>query len=154
MIDQTVPLRELTAGMAQCVREWILPHLDDPMARTQAETLASLLEALPGALSADAHQAILDDSDAARAMLRRLGEDVEESTSQDIDGAVRENSALKVRLEKIADGLRGDKSEGGRQRLREVQEFFLASMRRELDMVRRGTDFAAMTSQEDAARNG
>ena len=37
MIEQTVPLRQLTSGMANCIREWILPHLTDAMARIQAE---------------------------------------------------------------------------------------------------------------------
>ncbi len=154
MIDQTVPLRELTAGMAQCLRDWILPHLNDPMARTQAETLASLIEALPGALSAEAHRAILEDSAAAREMLRGCGERVADAAADDVDSAVIENSALKARLQELADGLRGATSEAERQRLRELQEFFLASMRRELEMVKRGTDFAAMTSKEDAARKG
>ncbi len=152
MIDQTVPLPELTAGMARCLREWILPHLSDPMARTQAETLASLIEALPGALTADAHRAILQDSAAAREMLRRCGEEVDEGQPSDVDSAVRDNSALKSRLQAVAERLRSDSSEDGQNRLRELLDFFLASMKRELDMVKRGADFAAMTSTEDAAR--
>ncbi|MCC6382217.1 MAG: hypothetical protein IT304_06885, partial [Dehalococcoidia bacterium] len=47
MIDQAIPFDRLTAGMAQCVREWILPNLTDPMARIQAEQLIVLLEMLP-----------------------------------------------------------------------------------------------------------
>ncbi len=152
MIDQTVPLRQLCAGMADCVRDWILPHLQDPMARTQAETLIALIEALPGALSAEAQQSILADSSAARECLRRLGEDVEEPAAGDIDTAMAENSALKQRLVGLAERSREEGSDAARQRLAELQAFFLESMQRELEMVRRGTDFAAMTSREDAAR--
>jgi hypothetical protein len=154
MIDQTVPLRELTAGMARCLREWILPHLHDPAARTQAETLAALLEALPGAVSAEAQRAILDDSAAARALLRRLGESADDATAGDVDAAVRDNSALKARLQEIAERLRAAGTEDSRRQLEALQRFFLESMRRELDMVRRGADFAAMTAREDAARRG
>lgn len=149
MIDQTVSLRELTAGMARCVREWILPHLDDPMARTQAETLAVLLDGLPAAFGTAALDAIRDDSEAARALLRRLGEQVDDGPSGDIEDVMRDNSALKERLLAIADQLRGGGDPGKSQELR---QFFLDSMRRELDMVRRGTDFAAMTARESAAR--
>jgi len=150
MIDQTVPLQELTAGMARCVREWILPHLDDPMARTQAETLAALLDSLPTAFGAAALDAIRGDSEAARDLLRRLGEKVDEAPCGDIDKAMRENSSLKERLLAIADQVRI--GGGDREKLQEVTNFFLDSMRRELDMVRRGTDFAAMTARESEAR--
>lgn len=154
MIDQTIPLPELTAGMARCLREWILPHLEDPMARTQAETLAVLLEALPGALSGAVHRAILEDSEAARQMLRRAGEDAAEPSAPDIDSALRENSALKARLLAIAESLRGDSSEQGRRRLVELQRFFVESMQRELGMAKHATDFATMSAREGKARKG
>ena len=54
MIDQTIPIPQLLQGMARCLREWIVPHVDDPMARTQAELLATLLDELPAALAAPA----------------------------------------------------------------------------------------------------
>lgn len=152
MIDQTVPLPDLAAGMARCVREWILPHLSDAMARTQAETLASLLDALPAAMSVDAHRAIAADSAAAREMLRALGEPVGGAAASDIDGAMRDNAALKARLQAIADDLRGDTSAERRRQLRDLQAFFVESMRREIEMATRGADFAAMTAQEGAAR--
>ncbi len=152
MIDQTIPLPELTAGMARCLREWILPHLEDPMARTQAETLAMMIESIPGSVSAQALQAIQADSDASRDVLRQLGESVEEGSAQDVDGAVRENSALKSRLLALADRIRGDESAQAREQLAELQRLFVESMQREIEMVKRGADFAAMTSQEDAAR--
>lgn len=152
MIDQTIPLPELTAGLARCLREWILPHLDDPMARTQAETLALLIEALPAALSPEVHRAIVADSDAARQVLVALGHPAGEARPEGIDAAVRDNSALKAHLQAIADELRGDASQASRQRLRELQVFFVESMQREIEMVRRGVDFAAMSSREGAAR--
>ncbi len=152
MIDQTIPLPQLAGGMARCLREWILPHLSDPMARTQAENLAQLIESLPGALSAEARRAIDADSAAARDMLRRFGLPAAEAKSEDVDAALRDNSALKAHLQMIADELRGDASEESGQRLRELQVFFVESVRREIEMARRSADFAAMTSREGAAR--
>ena len=150
MIDQTVPLRELTTGMARCVRDWILPNLQDPMARTQAETLMALLEALPGALTTESLQTILVDTEEARDMLRGLGEKIDVGNGvRTVDEAVAENSRVKRRLVEHAADLRW---QSDKKRQRELQEFFLRSMQRELEMVRRGTDFAAMTSREDAAR--
>ena len=152
MIDQTIPLPQLTAGFARCLREWILPHLTDPMARTQAETLAVLIEALPGSLGPEAQRAIAADSDAARRMLLALGQPADQANVAGIDAALRDNSALKALLQSIADDARGDVSDAGRQRLRDLQGFFLESMQREIDMTKRGADFAAMSAREDTAR--
>jgi len=150
MIEQTVSLQDLTAGMARCVREWLLPHLKDPMARTQAETLAVLVEALPAAFGINALRAIQADNSAARELIAKLGGTAPSGEDADIESAMTLNAALKAVLIDLAEEARGDAASG--ERLLELQRFFLASMKRELAMLQGATDFAAMTSQEDAAR--
>lgn len=159
MIEQTIPLPELCAGMARCVREWILPHLTDPMARTQAQILASLLDRLPATLGPRAAGAIVRDTEAARELLARLGETVPADAAtayRTIDDLMRENAALKTRLEGLARTAR-EKSRGGdaaaRATLFELQRFFERSLAGEIGTgAGEGTDFRSMSEGEDAAR--
>jgi len=153
MIEQTIPLAELTGGMARCVREWILPHLTDPMARIQAEQLATLLEALPRALSPAAAQVIRADADEARLVLENLGASAPATTGDgSIDDLMKENAVLKVELERMADELRRGGAEA-RERLTELQRFFVRSLTREVGgAVAEGTDFVSLTSKDSAAR--
>ena len=154
MIEQTIPLAELTGGMARCVREWILPHLTDPMARIQAEQLANLLEALPRAWGPAAAQVIRTDADEARLVLDSLGASAPATTGDgSIDDLMKENAALKVELEKLAEGLRRSDDAGARERLAELQRFFVRSLTREVGgAVAEGTDFVSLTSKDRAAR--
>ena len=153
MIEQTIPLAQLTSGMARCVREWILPHLSDPMARIQAEQLIGLIEALPRVVDPSAAAAIRTDSDEARALLEKLGQDVPPPTPRDtIDALMDENAALKVRLERLADDLRarpGDKDAAG---LHELQQYFVRSVLREVSSGTNAQDFAALTSRDRAGK--
>lgn len=154
MIDQTIPLPEMTRGMARCVREWILPHLSDPMARLQAEQLAALLESLPEWLTPAEAEKIRADSAEARALLERLGE-VPSATAEDasVDALMRENTELKRLLETAAARLRAEDAPGARERLAELQRFFVRSAMTEVGTVERaGTDFATLTSKDSAAR--
>jgi hypothetical protein len=159
MIEQTIPLPQLCEGMARCVREWILPHLSDPMARTQAQILASLLESLPSALGPAAAEAIARNSDSARQTLAKLGENVPPppaSTFRTIDDLMRENNVLKAKLEDIAQTMR-ERSRGGdehaKSTLLELQRFFEHSLAEELGIASsEGTDFKSMTEREDVAR--
>lgn len=171
MIDQTIPLPELVAGMARCVREWILPHLDDPMARGQAEQLAALLEALPGALAPEAVAAIRTDTRETRAFLAGLadagragagtpppgdaGGDAGGGVS--VDAALRENSAARGELERVIARLRGDAASAGvdavqaRTELARARRFLVDGLRRELARGRsEGTDFASMAGKDRA----
>jgi len=153
MIEQTIPLAQLTAGMARCVREWILPHLFDPMARIQAEQLIGLIEALPRVVDPAAAAAIRTDSDEARALLAKLGKDVPPPVSCDtLEALMDENAALKVRMERLADDLRvrpGDKDAGG---LHELQQYFVRSILREVSSGANAQDFAALTSRDRAGK--
>jgi hypothetical protein len=159
MIEQTIPLPELCAGMARCVREWILPHLTDPMARTQAQILASLLERLPASLGQRAAEGIAGDTEAARALLAKLGEQVAPRAAgahRTIDDLMRENAALKSRLEELARAAR-QRARGGdadaKAVLVELQRFFEQSLAGEIALgAGEGTDFKSMTEGEDVAR--
>ena len=159
MIDQTIPLPQLCTGMARCVREWILPHLNDPMARTQAQILAVLLDGLPSALGSHAADAIARNSDAARQLLATLGETAAPDTtptSRPIDVLMRENHTLKATLEDLARTMRDrsrDGNEAARATLIELQRFFLRSLAEELGATAaEGTDFKSLTEREDVAR--
>ena len=132
MIEQTIPLRQLTAGMANCVREWILPHLTDAMARIQAEQLIAMLHELPRAVAPAALARIKSDSDEARALLVRAGESAPpEAASPYVDDLMAENAALKERLEGLADRCRAERDAAAASTLLEVQRFFVASAKRE-----------------------
>lgn len=132
MIEQTVPLQQLTAGMANCVREWILPHLTDAMARIQAEQLIAMLQELPHAVAPAALARIRFDSDEARAVLVRAGViPSAPAASGYVDDLMAENAALKEQLEALADRCRGDAGATSTATLLEVQRFFVASARRE-----------------------
>lgn len=159
MIEQTIPLPQLCEGMARCLREWILPHLSDPMARTQAQILASLLEGLPNALGPRAAEVITRNSDAARQILAKLGENVAPETSaayRTLDDLMRENNALKARLEGLARAAREESRSGdeeAKSTLLELQRFFEHSLAEELGTASsEGTDFKSMTEREDVAR--
>jgi hypothetical protein len=160
MIDQTIPIPQLLQGMARCVREWIVPHVDDPMARTQAELLATLLDELPAALAAPAAAAIVRDTDAASEMLSQLVSGTPPASSlgahATVDDLVAENSACKRKLEELARQLR-QAGEGGAaaEQLRLLQQFFQQSLARELGGgVGAGTDFESMTAKDRAGRQG
>jgi hypothetical protein len=151
MIDQTIPFPELTAGMARCVREWILPHLDDPMARTQAEVLATLLDGLPASYAGSVRDAIGADTDAARTLLNHLGEALPATTDRSsIDDLMRENAAVKARLLEFTDGKR---AAGDHDALRMLHRFFVASAENEVRLAAgEGTDFASISVKEDAGK--
>jgi hypothetical protein len=132
MIEQTIPLRQLTAGMANCIREWILPHLTDAMARIQADQLIAMLNELPRAVAPAALARIRADSDEARAVLARAGLSAPgRAASEYVDDLMAENAALKERLEALAARCRqaGDAASAGT--LLDVQRFFVASAKRE-----------------------
>lgn len=153
MIEQTVPFTELTAGMARCVREWILPYLNDSMARLQAEQLATLLEALPRGISPSATEAIRSDTYETRALLESFGVPIPSvSTDGAVDSLVRENSALKVALEATAERYRlGDAT--ARERLQVIQRFYMRSMARELgSAVMDDAYFQTLTEKDKAAK--
>ncbi len=159
MIDQTIPLPQLCAGMARCVREWILPHLDDPMARTQAQILAALLDGLPKALGSPAADVIACSSDAARQLLATLGEaaaPAPASPFRTIDDLMRENNDLKASLDGLARAMRDGARAGNdaaSSALVELQRFFARSLAEELGTAAaEGTDFKALTEREDVAR--
>ena len=149
MIEQTVPFDTLMQGFARCVREWILPHLTDPMARTQAELLATLLDDVPSAYTPAIRDAIRRDSDAARAL---LGDQAPAPSGPDatIDELVRENGALKRQLESLADTAR---AAGDRDRLAALQRFFLASAESDVAMAAgEDTDFASISAKDSESK--
>lgn len=153
MIEQTIPFAELTAGMARCVREWILPHLSDPMARLQAEQLASLLEALPRGIGPAATEAIRNDTYETRALLESVGAPIPPvDTDGSVDSLVRENSTLKVALEAVAEWCRrGDAA--ARERLQVIQRFYMRSLARELgSAVMDDAYFQTLTAKDKAAK--
>jgi hypothetical protein len=132
MIEQTIPLQQLTSGMANCVREWILPHLTDAMARIQAEQLIAMLQELPHAVAPAALARIKADSDEARAVLARAGETLPgPAASRYVDDLMAENAELKQRLEALADRCRRSTDATSAATLLEVQRFFVASAKRE-----------------------
>jgi hypothetical protein len=153
MIDQTIPFAQLTQGMARCVREWILPHLSDPMARVQAEQLAAMLETLPRSIGPAAAANIRADNGETRALLQQLGVSVAPSAADDLDALVRENSGLKARARELAAELRGRADEESKRRLVELQRHLLRSLKRELGGKGADeTDFATLTAKDSAAR--
>lgn len=132
MIEQTIPLQQLTAGMAACVRDWILPHLSDAMARIQAEQLITMLNDLPRAVAPAALAGIRADSDEARALLERCGEAVPaRAETAHVDDLMAENAALKEGLEALAARCRASGSGRDKEVLLEVQRFFVRSAKRE-----------------------
>lgn len=151
MIDQTIPFPALAAGMARCVREWILPHLADSMARAQAELLATLLEGLPAAYAAGVGEAIAADSAAAVALLETFGERTPPVRgAAPVDDLMRENAALKARLQALADAKRAQADDDAVAALR---RFFLASLAGELRLAAaEGTDFASISAKEGAGK--
>jgi len=151
VIDQTIPFPALVAGMARCVREWILPHVADPMARAQAELLATLLDGLPAAYAAGVGEAIAADSAAAAAVLEAFGERPARGTAAaSIDDLMRENAALKARLQALADRKRALADDGAVTALRRA---FLASLAAELRLAAaEGTDFASISAKEGAGK--
>jgi len=153
MIEQTIPFAELTRGLARCVREWILPHLDDPMARTQAEVLAVLLDGLPAAYASPVREAIAQEGAAARTLLarHRAGDgSAIPAADASIDILVADTAKLHAALVDLADRLRvaGDTSA-----LREVQALFVQMATAEVRLVSgEGTDFASLSTTEGAAK--
>lgn len=152
MIDQTIPFPQLTEGMARCVREWILPHLSDPMARVQAEHLAALIESLPRVVSPPAAASIRADNEDAHAVLRQLGARVEPLAADDLDALARENARLKGRVQALAAELRGRQDDAARRGLIALRQYLLRSLKRELGAGRDETDFATLAARDSAAR--
>ena len=149
MIEQTVPYPILVQGLARCVREWLLPHLTDPMARGQAEQLATILDALPNTYSAPAGAAIQADSAAARAVLVQLGESVPVVAATSVDELMQDNAVLKQRLEALATAAR---TRGDAPVLERLRRFFAESLARETAASGGGGgDFAAIAA-DDAKR--
>jgi hypothetical protein len=152
MIDQTIPFPALTRGLARCVREWILPHLDDAMARTQAEVLAVLLEGLPDAYGPAARAAIAQSGGAARTLLARHGACAGEPPAADVstDDLVADTAAQHAALVALADRLRAT---GDVTALGEVQALVVRSAADEARLARgEGTDFASISTTEGAAK--
>lgn len=151
MIDQTVPFPELVRGMARCVREWILPHLQDPMARTQAELLATLLDGLPDACGEAAAAAIERDNEAARAVLRDLGVASAVPAARpapDVAALMRENAGLKDEMQALIAARRTLQDEASRALVRRLQTYFADSLRNELAGLGAGTDFASLSQRD------
>jgi hypothetical protein len=154
VIDQTIPLDQLTGGMARCVREWILPKLVDPFARLQAEQLAALLESLSRAWSPAAAESIRADSDEAREALERAGEAATPAGhAGSIEDLMRENAELKSQLLALADRLREGREPRAEQRLKELRGFFLESLRREFASTS-AEGFESLTARDRDAQKG
>ncbi|MDG2303524.1 MAG: hypothetical protein P8R42_02530 [Candidatus Binatia bacterium] len=153
MTARTLPTQTLIEGMARCVRETILPALEDPSAQTQAEVLAALLDGLPAAISAETNDAVRADSDAARTLLTELGGSAPRPPAPQavLGELLAENHALHGALLGLATRARAD---GDGERLRSLQQYFLASARTEHAPTEQATDFASLSSQEDSARRG
>jgi hypothetical protein len=154
MRDQTLTFDELAHGMARCVRDWLLPHLSDPMARAQAEELARLLDGLPVRYGADAAAAITADNEAAREVLAALGETPAVVSGHGaaplaIDALMGENRVLVARLEALAEAAR---IAGNQGHLEQLQRFFLERVPREAATTGQQPDFAAMTAAEATSR--
>ena len=152
MIDQTIPFPALTRGLARCVREWLLPHIDDPMARTQAEVLAVLLEGLPDTYGPAARAAIAHNGGAARTLLARHGVRAGELPAADasLDDLVADTAAQHAALVALADRLRAT---GDVAALGEVQALVVRSAADEARLARgKGTDFASISATEGAAK--
>lgn len=132
MIEQTIPLRQLTAGMANCIRDWILPHLTDAMARIQADQLITMLNELPQAVAPAALARIKADSAEARVLLVAAGLAPPAPAANDhVDELMAENARLKQALEALAAQCRAAGDEASRATLRDLQRFFVASAKRE-----------------------
>lgn len=152
MIDQTIPFPVLTRGLARCVREWILPHLDDAMARTQAEVLAVLLDALPDAYGPAARGAIAGSNADARAELARHGARAGDPPAPDasLDDLVADTARHHATLIALADRLRAS---GDLSALRALQAFVVRCAADEAGLARgEGTDFASISTTEGAAK--
>jgi len=156
MIDQTIPLDKLMAGMANCVRDWILPHLTDAMARIQAEQLINILQWLPRAIEPRALRLIQIDSAEARSLLLDAGEPAP-TESPYLPDLLAENAALKERLEALADRLRGASDAPSGARLAQIQRYFVRSVRRESEgeSLQQFAQMAARDREgkQDLARN-
>lgn len=154
MNDQTIPLDQLTGGMARCVREWILPKLFDPFARLQAEQLAALLESLSLAWSSAAAESIRADSDEARQALERAGDEAPPAGhAGSIEDLMRENAELKSRLLAVADRLREGREPQAERRLKELRAFFIESQRREFASTS-AEGFESLTARDRDAQKG
>jgi len=152
MIDQSLSLAQLTAGMARCVREWLLPALDGSWPRLQAEQLAAMLEAIPQAFGAQACAYLREDNAAACALFARLGEPAPPvPPGQSIEDLIDYNRVLKGRLAGLAHACRALPGQAAQARLHELQAFFLASVQRELAAAARGDDWERLTSRDREA---
>lgn len=153
MIEQTIPFPALSRGLARCVREWLLPHLADPMARTQAEVLAALLDGLPDAYGPAVRAAIARENEETRAVLARHGVPTEGTggdACRSVDELVADTAAAQAALVAVADRLR---AAGDGDALRELQAFCVRMAREEVRLATgQGTDFASISTVEDAAR--
>jgi hypothetical protein len=137
VIDQTIPLDQLTGGMARCVREWILPKLVES-----------------GAWSPAAAESIRADSDEARQALERAGGDATPAGhAGSIEDLMRENAELKSQLLALADRLREGREPRAEQRLKELRGFFLESLRREFASTS-AEGFESLTARDRDAQKG
>lgn len=153
MSARTLSIGTLAAGMARCVRESILPALQDPSARTQAEALAALIDGLPAAFSAETAASLRTDSDDARELLTKLGASAPRPPASDasLDEIRKDNHTLHATLLELATQARAD---GDGERLGTLQKYFLSSAQTEHAPTEQSTDFAALSSQEDSVRRG
>ncbi|WP_157071712.1 hypothetical protein [Steroidobacter denitrificans] len=128
-----IPLKQMTAGMAACIREWILPYLSDAMARIQAEQLIVLLNELPRSFEPAALKRIKADTEEGALLLRNAGEAIDCSADGwDVDQLMAENAEVKERLEALAQRCRAvSESDAACERLLEIQRYFVRSARRE-----------------------
>jgi len=152
MIEQTIPFPVLARGLARCVREWLLPHLDDAMARTQAEALATILDGLPDAFGAGARAGIARSGETARAWLARHGVESAPPPAPDasIDALVADVAGLHAALATLAGKLRAD---GDTAALGALQAFLRQTAEAEVALATgAGTDFASLSATEDAAK--
>ena len=152
MIEQTIPFPVLVRGLARSVREWLLPHLDDPMARTQAEVLAALLDGLPDAYGPGARAGIARSGTAARAWLADHG--VESGPAPAADASIdalavdvaRQHAALAALAERLRAG-------GDAAALGALQAFLRQTAEDEVALAAgEGTDFASLITTECAAK--
>lgn len=120
--------------MASCIREWILPHLSDAMARIQAEQLIVLLNDLPRAFDPATLKRIKADTCEGALLLRNAGEAADyNADGWDVDKLMAENAEVKERLETLAQRYRAQSASDttAGDRLLDIQRYFVRSAKRE-----------------------
>jgi len=136
VIDQALKLEDLARGMARCLRERILPHIADASARIQAEEVARVLDALPGAFGSARCARLRDRIARARAVLERVApgsspvEPSQEGGTR--DDLAREHARFLAALAEVADRLRGRDDAQSAAALGEVRQFFARDLQEEV----------------------